>query len=93
MSENPDGVVFLCSISYKRKIPTGYCKYQLANNTFVLLKIYDALGREIETLVKEKQNAGTFEVEWNASEYPSGVYFYRLTTGEFKETKKLILLK
>jgi hypothetical protein len=57
------------------------------------LIIYDALGREIETLVNEQLNPGTYEVNWNASNYTSGVYFYKLTAGEFRETRKAALIK
>jgi hypothetical protein len=59
----------------------------------VLLKIYDALGREIEILVNEELNPGTYEVEWNAEKYSSGIYFYRLTSGDFSQTRKLVLVK
>jgi hypothetical protein len=59
----------------------------------VLLRIYDALGREVETLVNEKLSAGTYEVEWNADKYTSGIYFYRLTSEGYSVTKKMILLK
>jgi flagellar hook assembly protein FlgD len=59
----------------------------------VNLKVYDILGREVATLVNENQKAGNYEVEWNASKLPSGVYFYSLNAGEFTSTKKLILLK
>jgi photosystem II stability/assembly factor-like uncharacterized protein len=59
----------------------------------VLLKIYDALGREIEILVNEELNPGTYEIDWNASNYPSGVYFYSLTAGTFTQTKKMVVLK
>ena len=58
-----------------------------------VLKVYDILGKEIETLVNEKLSPGSYSVDWNASQYPSGVYFYRLTTEGFSETKKMILLK
>jgi len=58
-----------------------------------VLIIFDALGREIETLVKEQLSPGTYEVNWNASNHPSGVYFYKLISGDFTETKKMILLK
>jgi hypothetical protein len=57
------------------------------------LIIYDMLGREISTLVNEQLNPGSYEVEWNASGYPSGVYFYNLRTASFSETRKMILLK
>jgi len=57
------------------------------------LIIYDALGREVETLVNEQLNPGTYEIEWNAAKYPSGVYFYRITTAAFHQTRKMILIK
>ncbi len=59
----------------------------------VTLKIYDILGREVETLVNKQQLPGNYEVTFNANGLPSGVYFYRLTAGNFYETKKLLLLK
>ncbi len=61
------------------------------------LSIYDALGKEIQMLVNEQLNAGTYEVEWSAGggavDYPSGVYYYKLSAGEYTETKKMVLLK
>ncbi len=57
------------------------------------LVVYDALGKEIEVLVNEELKAGTYKVDWNASEFSSGTYFYRLTAGEFSETKKMVLTK
>jgi hypothetical protein len=59
----------------------------------VVLRVYDILGKEIETLVNEKLNPGTYEVTFDASKYPSGVYFYRLITDNFTDTKRMILLK
>ncbi|MCX6163495.1 MAG: T9SS type A sorting domain-containing protein, partial [Ignavibacteriae bacterium] len=67
--------------------------YELPKNGFVKLVVFDMLGREVETLVNEKQNEGTFEAKWNASHYSSGVYYYRLTMDGFSETKKMILIK
>jgi hypothetical protein len=60
---------------------------------FVTLKIYDILGREVAMLVNEQLKPGTYEVEWDGSNYPSGVYYYRLITGEFSETKRMVLIK
>jgi hypothetical protein len=57
------------------------------------LIIYDALGREAATLVNEQLQSGTYEVEWNGSNYPSGVYFYKLTTADYSETRKMVLVK
>jgi hypothetical protein len=58
-----------------------------------VLKVYDILGKEIETLVNEKLQPGTYEVTFNASQYPSGVYFYRLQVGDYNETKRMLLIK
>ncbi len=57
------------------------------------LIIYDILGREIATLVNEQLQPGTYEVEWDGSNYPSGVYFYKLITDDFINTKKMVLIK
>jgi photosystem II stability/assembly factor-like uncharacterized protein len=62
-------------------------------NPVVALKVYDLLGREIQTLVNEKLNPGTYEVTFDGSNYASGIYFYRLTTYDFSETKKFVLMK
>ncbi|MFH1195560.1 MAG: T9SS type A sorting domain-containing protein [bacterium] len=60
---------------------------------FVTLIIYDILGREITTLVNEYKSPGTYEVEFDGANLPSGVYFYQLKCGNFTETKKLVLIK
>ena len=59
----------------------------------VSLKIYDLLGREVATLVNERLSPGTYAREWNATGMPSGVYFYRLSTPNFVQTRKLVLLR
>jgi hypothetical protein len=59
----------------------------------ITLKIYDILGKEVATLVNESLSPGTYEVEWNASDYPSGVYFYTLQTESFIQTKRMVLVK
>ncbi len=73
--------------------PTTIIRYQLPVNTYVTLKIYDILGREIAILVNERQPAGIHSVTLNAGTFSSGVYFFRLQTDTFSDTKKLILLK
>jgi hypothetical protein len=73
--------------------PTTNIKYQITNKGFVTLKVFDIMGREISNLVNEKQNAGTYEVTFDASSLSSGVYFYRLETGNFTDTKKLMVIK
>jgi hypothetical protein len=57
------------------------------------LTVYDILGREIAVLVNEQLSPGTYEVDWDASDFPSGVYYYRLAAGDYTETKKMILIK
>jgi photosystem II stability/assembly factor-like uncharacterized protein len=57
------------------------------------LIVYDALGREVATLINEQLKPGSYEVEWDASNYPSGVYFYRLATEVYSQTRKMILIK
>ncbi len=73
--------------------PATTIKYQITNSSIVTLKIYDMLGREIETLVDGYKTAGEYKVLFNASNLASGIYFYRIHAGDFVETKKLILLK
>ncbi len=60
---------------------------------FTTLKVYDVLGNEIATLVNEEKPAGSYEVKFNNEGLPSGIYFYRLTTGGYSATKKMILMK
>jgi len=73
--------------------PTTSIKYQVESSKHIKLVVYDILGKEIATLVNEKQSPGTYEVTWDASVYPSGVYFYKLTSGDFSETKKMLMIK
>jgi hypothetical protein len=80
--------------------PTTNIKYSIAENgkwkkenSEVSLKIYNILGKEIETLVSERQSPGTYEVSWDGSNYPSGVYYYSLQTENFKEIKKMLMIK
>lgn len=73
--------------------PTTVISYQLPVNSMVTLKVYDVLGREVKTLVSERQAAGTHPVTFDAGNLPSGVYFCRLEVGTYSATKKLLLLK
>ena len=67
--------------------------FDIPENGFVSLKIFDLNGKEIKVLVSEFKNSGYYSVELNASELPSGAYFYRFESGNFITTKKLVLLK
>lgn len=73
--------------------PTTKIGYQLPENTFVTLTIYDLLGRVVETLTNERMNAGVHNVNWNAATFPTGVYVVKLTAGNVVASKKLMLLK
>ncbi len=73
--------------------PRTVIRYSLIGNRFVNLKVYDILGKEVSTLVNEKQSPGMYQVEFDGSGLPSGIYFYKLTAGEFTETKRMMLVK
>jgi len=67
--------------------------YQLPAEAHVRLEVYNTLGQRIATLVDVRQEAGYRSVVWDASEVSSGVYFYKLTTGDFSESKRMLLVK
>ena len=74
--------------------PTTNIKYQIANNNSnVSLEVFDVTGREITVLVNQSLKPGSYYVDWDATNYPSGVYFYKLSAGKFSETKKMMLVK
>jgi hypothetical protein len=73
--------------------PSTKIKFVIPKSSFVNLKVYNVLGKEAMTLVNEERLAGNYEVEFNATDLPSGVYFYQLRVGSFIQTKKMILLK
>lgn len=73
--------------------PATVIKFNLPEQDVVTLKIYDNLGREVATLVNEQLNSGSYEVNFNAQNLASGVYFYRIQTSKFTDTKKMMLLK
>lgn len=73
--------------------PSTTISYVLPKDEFVVLNIYDILGREIKTLVKGNQKAGVYKISFSADNLPSGIYFYKLSAGNFVQTKKMLLLK
>ena len=73
--------------------PTTNISYSIPQNSFVTLKVYDVLGNEFATLVNENQEAGNYQVTFNASTLSNGVYFYRLQANDFDITKKMIFMK
>ncbi len=73
--------------------PSTTINYSLPQNTFVTLKVYNSLGQELETLVNEEKSVGNYSVRFDGSRFASGIYFYRLQTENFSQTRKLLLLK
>jgi hypothetical protein len=66
---------------------------QLSIASDIRLKVYDALGREIDVLVNEEMKPGSYQVKWDGTNYASGIYYYSLTAGDFKQTKTMVLIK
>jgi len=73
--------------------PVTHIQYVIGSIQLVSLKVYNVLGTEVATLVNEEKPAGTYEVQFEATEIPSGVYFYKMQAGMFTQTRKMILLK
>ncbi len=95
---NPIGLeipkVYSLSQNYPNPFnPSTKINFALPKQGFVTLKIYDVLGREVRTLVNEVKSAGNFTVDFNASEYSSGVYFYKLESNGFSDIKRMMLIK
>ena len=73
--------------------PTTKIRYQIPDESFVIIKVYDILGNEVANLVNEKKESGVYEVELNSSGLSSGTYIYRIVAGNFTATKKMLLMK
>jgi len=78
--------------------PSTIIKFQIKDSRFISLKVHDIIGKEVATLVNEKLQTGEYEVPFSINQFPnnqlpSGIYFYRLSTGDYVETKKMMLLK
>ena len=73
--------------------PSTTIRYSIPQSTNVVIKIFDILGNEIETLVNKEKPSGTYEITWYAENLPSGIYFYQLNAGSILETKKMNLIK
>ena len=85
---------YLLSQNYPNPFnPSTNIKFSLPKSSNVTIRIYNALGREVATLVNETLMAGTHQAVWNASSYSSGVYFYKISAGDFSETKRMLLIK
>ncbi len=73
--------------------PVTHISFSIPKSEYVKLTVYNALGKEIEKLISSYLQAGTYQTSWNASNYPSGIYFYRLEAGNFTRTFKMVLVK
>lgn len=73
--------------------PTTSIKYDIANNSFVKLTVYDVTGKAVETLVNETMNAGKYEATFNGSKYSSGVYFAKIEAGSYNHIVKMLMVK
>jgi hypothetical protein len=77
--------------------PTTLIRFSIPQNSFVTLKVYDVIGNEIAILINEEKSAGNYEVEFSSSKnnlkISSGVYLYQLSANDFRETKKMLLIK
>jgi hypothetical protein len=73
--------------------PTTNIEFALPKSGLVTLRVYDILGKEVATLVNEVKNAGSYSVDFSASNFTSGVYFYKIETNGFSDIKKMMLIK
>jgi hypothetical protein len=73
--------------------PSTTISFSLPSKSYVSLTVFDALGREVSSLVSKELAAGTYSQQWHSGTAPSGVYFYRLQAGSYSETRKLVLVK
>lgn len=90
----PKAKTFLMEQNYPNPFnPATTIRYSIPENSFVTLKVYNALGKEVAVLANDYKSAGYYQATFNASELSSGIYFYTLNTGKFTETRKMILMK
>ncbi len=73
--------------------PSTVIKFQVASSSSVKITVFDVLGREVATLVNEQLQPGTYEADWNADKFASGVYYYKLSAENYSETRKMMLIK
>jgi hypothetical protein len=73
--------------------PVTNIKFEIPRSGFVSIIVYDLLGREISTLVNQQMQPGGYSIDWDASNYPSGAYFYKIESGNYSESKRMVLIK
>ena len=93
-NQTEKNLIFSLSQNYPNPFnPFTSINYEIANGNFISIKVFDILGREIETLVNEFKPAGSYKVSFVGNNLPSGIYFYRMKAGNYSEVKKMILLR
>lgn len=95
---NPDDNIVVSDFVLEQNYPNPFnpltvIKYQVPEASMVSIKVFDVLGKETATLVNEQKDAGSYQVEFNAANFASGIYFYQMTAGNFTAVKKMSLLK
>ena len=98
LSVDDDGNILPSEYSLEQNFPNPFnpsttIQFSIPEPSFVTLEIFNALGEKITTLVSKELNAGNHRYEWNPETQPGGIYFYKLSTNSFQQTKKLVLLK
>ena len=94
VAKNKEFINFVLKQNYPNPFnPSTTIQYSIPKESFVTIKVYNVLGKEIVTLVNERKSAGTYSVNFNSSNISSGVYFYRLISGTHSATKKMVILK
>ena len=73
--------------------PATIINYQLGNDGFVNLKVFNSLGEEVAVIIHEYQSAGNYRITFNGNDLPSGMYMYQLTSGIYSESKKMLMKK
>jgi hypothetical protein len=73
--------------------PVTKIKFDISKNGFTTLKVYNMLGQEISVLVNENKTAGSYIIDFNAGNLPSGTYFYKLISGNYSEIRKMVVIK
>jgi hypothetical protein len=91
---NPSPTSFTLFQNYPNPFnPITIISYELRMTNDVDLSIYNVLGQKVATMISKKQSAGSYQVEWNAGGFASGVYYYVLKAGEFRDVKKMVLIR
>jgi CubicO group peptidase (beta-lactamase class C family) len=94
IKDQSNGINFSLSQNYPNPFnPLTTINFSIPKYSKVTLKVYDVLGKEVSTLLNEELNPGIYNKNWDASNLSSGIYFYRLQSGDYIETKKLCLIK